>query len=244
MAALSADNQARVRGVPLVFDPTLDINAYASCDASGQPKITGTEGLLEAIDAIAQTRATDELFGTQTYPAYLNAVMPVLSRVDDASPALPATIIPPQYLADPRRMSRAHEWFDEIVAFTFGHELSHHYLGHTGCAYGSPPPFAGLAQLVGNGLIPAFTQPLEIAADINGTNNALDAGRARSGSAYRWNEEGGLALLDFFNHLEQSLVPNPLGQFIIGFRNTHPASSIRLPIVQGAARAWYAQHPG
>jgi hypothetical protein len=244
VAALPQENRARVQGIPLVFDPTLDINAYASCDAQGHPAITGTEGLLETIDAISQTRATDELFGTQTYDAYTNAVIPVLARVDNASPALPANVIPPQYLADPRRLSRAHEWYDEILAFTFGHELSHHWLGHTGCAYGSAPSFGTLWQVLGNGVIPAATQPLEFAADINGAGNALDAGRARGMQGqYRWTEEGAYALLDFFQRLEKALTGNPLAALFVGFINTHPPASLRIPVVQGAARTWYLQHP-
>jgi hypothetical protein len=71
--ALSAQNQALVRGIPLVFDPTTEVNAYAGCDDSGQPFLAATAGILEAADAIAQTKATDELFGTQTYDAYTNA---------------------------------------------------------------------------------------------------------------------------------------------------------------------------
>ena len=137
IAALAPENQARVRGIPLVFDPTLDINAYASCDAQGNPAVTGTEGLLEMIDAIAQTKACDELYGARTYDAYAAQVLPQLVAPGNASPMLPPTI-PPQCVADPRRWSRAHEWFDEMVAFTFGHELSHHYLGTPAARTGRP----------------------------------------------------------------------------------------------------------
>ena len=73
VANLSADYQPRVATVPIVFDPNPnDVNAFASCDDNGAPFVAATEGLLDAIDAIAQTRATDELFGTQTYQTYAN----------------------------------------------------------------------------------------------------------------------------------------------------------------------------
>lgn len=243
-AALSSDNQARVRGIPLVFDPNpTEINAYAMCDDQGHPGIVGTEGLLEAIDAIAQTRATDELYGTHTYDQYTATVIPQLAQSDKAIPALPPGILPASAVTDPRRWSRAHEWFDEIVAFTFGHELSHHYLGHTGCAYGPPVLFGGLAQTFGS-WGHGFVQPLEFAADINGMNNALDAGKARV-PQYRWTEEGGLGLLDFFLRLENAAGPQTaLGKAVVGFLNTHPSSQLRIPVVQGTARTWHLQHPG
>ncbi len=243
-AALTADNQARVRGIPLVFDPNpFEINAYASCDDKGSPGIVGTEGLLEAIDAIAQTRATDELFGTRTYEQYTAAVMPNLAQSDKASAALPVGIIPLNVVTDARRLSRAHEWFDEIVAFTFGHELSHHWLGHTGCAYG-PPNLLGLGQAAMSKLGGGFTQPAEAQADTEGTNTMLAAGKARQ-PQYRWNEEGGLALLDFFLRLETTAGPKTaLGQFAVSFLNTHPSSRIRIPIVQGTTMIWRQQHPG
>ncbi len=244
VAALTPDNQARVRGIPLVFDPNpYEINAYAACDAQGNPGIVGTEGLLEAIDAIAQTRATDELYGTRTYDQYIAAVIPGLASSAQASAALPPGIVPATIVNDPRRWSRAHEWFDEIVAFTFGHELSHHWLGHTGCANGAPNPL-GMVQGLLSRLGPTnFTQPAEFQADTEGMNTTLAAARARV-PQYRWNEEGGLALLDFFLHLEQSSAPGVANQIKVAFLGSHPPSALRIPIVGATARIWYAQHPG
>ena len=243
-AALAPENQARVRGIPLVFDPNpFEINAYAACDEHGSPGIVGTEGLLEAIDAIAQTRATDELYGTRTYEQYTAAVMPNLAQSEKASAALPLGIIPVNVVADPRRWSRAHEWFDEIVAFTFGHELSHHWLGHTGCAYG-PPNLLGLGAAAFSKLGGGFTQPAEAQADTEGTNTMLAAGKGRQ-PQYRWTEEGGLALLDFFLRLETAAGPkSQMGQFIVGFLNSHPSSRLRIPLVQTTAAIWRQQHPG
>ena len=245
VAALTPDNQARVRGIPFLFDPNpFEINAYANCDDHGSPGIVGTEGLLEAIDAIAQTRATDELYGTNTYARYVTSVVPNLVQSDKASAALPLGVIPLSAIADPRRWSRAHEWFDEIAGFTFGHELSHHWLGHTGCAYGSPNPnglfpyaWSRLGQALGP-VAPSFVQPAENQADNEGTNTVLAAGRARA-PQFRWSEEGGLALLDFFLRLEDAS-----GQTQVAFLATHPSSHLRIPWVQLSAAAWHVQHPG
>jgi hypothetical protein len=238
VAALTPENQARVRGIPFLIDPNpFEINAYAGCDEHGSPSIVGTEGLLEAIDAIAQTRATDELYGTHTYAQYMASVIPNLVQFDKASAALPLGIIPLNAVADPRRWSRAREWFDEIVAFTFGHELAHHWLGHTGCASGPPNP-AGLFPAMLSRAGHMFVQPAENQADNEGTNTVLAAGRARA-PRLRWTEEGGLALLDFFLRLEDAS-----GQTKIAFLLSHPSSHLRIPWVQLSAAAWHLQHPG
>jgi hypothetical protein len=244
VSRLSAQNRARVVNVPLVFDPNPNqVNAFAGCDDGGAPFVAATEGLLEAVDAIAQTRATDELFSTQTYVAYVGAVAPRLVSQEGGSAALPAGILPPQALFDVRRISRSHEMFDEIVAFTFGHELAHHYLGHTGCANGQAagfgPALEQLGRIVTN-LGNVFNQPNEIAADSAGCINVLDTGLTRASVAYRWRETGGLVLLDFFAALERASGANPF----LGFLRTHPNPGLRIPIVQGVAATWRLQHPG
>jgi hypothetical protein len=246
MNALGAQSQSLVRGIPLTFDPTSEVNAFAGCDESGAPFLAATAGILEAVDAIAQTKATDELFGTQTYDAYCNAVLPQMVKSDKARAALPAGIIPANLGPDPRRWSRAHELFDDIVAFTFGHELAHHYLGHTGCAKGQPmgpgPDPTKLGRLLS--VVPLFNQAPEAAADSAGTINALDAGRARR-PQYEWSERGGVLLLDYFARIERAgggggplSLLNP-----VQFLRTHPNPLARVPLVQTVARTWRQQHP-
>src|SRR5262249_45374626 len=162
-------------------------------------------GLLDAVDGMSQTTATDELFGTKTYDAWVSSVVPKMLSKNPESPALAPNVIPLQYTLDPKRLSRAHEIFDDVVAFTFGHELSHHYLGHTGCANGDQRPPATLediakifARKASN--VPLFNQPNEIAADNWGVINVLETGKARNPAAqYRLTERGGLLLLDFFS---------------------------------------------
>ena len=241
IANLSAQNQAKVRGIPLVFDPNpFEITAFAGCNDQGSPFLAGTEGLLEAVDAIAQTRATDDLFGTKTYEQNAAVITPRLVQSDKASAALPPGIIPLNVLANPQRLSHAHEWFDDIVAFTFGHELGHHYLGHTGCATGQViTPLTNLGQLISGA--PIFSQPMEVAADNAGVINSLDTGRARRPS-YRWSEAGGVALLDFFARLEQAGGVTALN--LANLFRSHPYPTLRIPLIQLSARTWYLQHPG
>lgn len=247
MNVLSASNQSLVRGIPLVFDPTSEVNAYAGCDEQGAPYLAATAGILEAIDAISQTKATDELFGTRTYEAYSNAVLPALSQTPNARAGLPMGIIPANLGPDPRRWSRAHEIYDELLAFTFGHELAHHYLGHTGCAKGQaagagPDPLR-LGRLVT--MIPTFNQFAESAADSAGTINALDAGRARR-PQYAWSETGGVLLLSYFADIERlGGGGGPLSLLSpVQFLRTHPNPLARIPLVQTVARTWHLQHPG
>ena len=244
---LSPQNQSLVRGIPLTFDPTLEVNAFAGCDEQGTPFLAATTGMLEAVDAIAQTKATDELFGTKTYDAYCNAVLPQMVRNPNARAALPAGIIPAQFGGDARRWSRARELFDDIIAFTFGHELAHHYLGHTGCAkgqaMGNAPDPARLGRLLS--VVPLFNQAGEAASDSAGAVNALDAGRARR-PQYEWSETGGVLLLDYFARIESAgggggplSLLNP-----VQFLRTHPNPLARIPIVQTVARTWRSQRPG
>ncbi len=242
---LSPENAAKVRSIPLVIDPNQgDVNAFAGCDDQGNPFIAATEGLLEAIDAVAQTQASDDLYGTHTYDQYTATVLPRLAQGKGSSAALPLGVLPLTTALDPRRLSYAHELFDEIVAFTFAHELSHHYLGHTGCAkgqatLGSPNP-ATLGVMVTR-VLPGLNQPNEIAADSAGCLNTLDSGRARR-PKYVWTERGGLTLLDFFARLERASGLSPLNP--VGFLLSHPNPAIRIPIVKAVAQTWRFQHPG
>ncbi|MGZ3424149.1 MAG: M48 family metalloprotease [Polyangiales bacterium] len=239
VAQLSPTAAAKVKGIPLAFDNDAnEINAFAGCE-NGAPYLAVTEGFLLAVDAIAQTLATDELFGSKTYDAYASSVG---KRLEDkgGDPSLPPGTIPAAQESDPRRLSRAREIFDDVVAFALGHELAHHHLGHTGCANGQAstgPNPAMIGQLVTT-VIPGLNQPTEVAADTAGCFNTLDTGRARR-PRYAWSEQGGLWLFDFFGRLEAR---TPL-LTAVGFLSTHPDSRLRGPIVKAAADAWRAQQP-
>lgn len=244
--SLPAQSKPLVQGIPLSVDPTPEVNAYAGCDDNGNPFMAATAGILEAADAIAQTKATDELFGTKTYDQYCAQVLPQIVASQTARSTLPAGIIPQQYGGDPRRWSRAHEIFDDVLAFTFGHELAHHYLGHTGCAHGqplgAPPTLMNAGRLASR--IPFINQFNESAADSSGMIDVLDAGRARR-PQYEWSEYGAVTLLDYFARLEKAAgvggpfsVLNPLAVL-----QDHPNPLIRIPIVQTIAQNWHRQHP-
>jgi hypothetical protein len=241
IANLAPAYQAKVKGIPLQFENNpAEINAYAGCDEKGASFMAGTEGILLAFDAIAQTKATDELFGTHTYEQYAATVTPQLVHSETATPALPVGIIPNPFVLDARRLSRAHELFDELAAFTFSHELSHHYLGHTGCANGDNlGAFAALGHIA-TSIVPIFNQPNEAFADNFGVIDVLDSGRARR-PQYSWTEQGGLFLLDFFGRLGQAAGNDR--RLLEKYMTSHPDSSLRIPLVQNTARDWRSRHP-
>jgi hypothetical protein len=194
---------------------------------------------------MSQTQATDEIFGTHTYDAWVKDATPKLLAKDPISPGLPAGIVPVQYWPDPRRLSRAHEIFDDVIGFTFGHELSHHYLGHTGCAVGDDRPPATLEDVAkifarNASRIPVFNQPNESAADQWGVINVLETGKARPPVMYRLTERGGLLLLDFFSRIEVAAGGNDP---FVAFLSSHPNSRYRYGQVQQIAQTWWSQQP-
>jgi hypothetical protein len=238
IAHLPSTAASRVKNIPLKLDPGVtEINAYAGCDAQGKPFLAGTEGLLHAIFAISETKACDEIDGAQSYSAYMTAIVPLLTAQTPGSPQLPQNVLPAQCVIDPRVHSRAREIFDDISAFTFGHELAHHYLGHTGCAINDSTFTRGLATVehLTQQVIPAVNQPNEIAADSAGLYNVMDTGRARK-PRFEWSERGGLMLLDFFARLEG-------GGTTIAFTRSHPSSIMREGWVRTAATTWRFLHP-
>ena len=54
----------------------------------------------------------------------------------EAPPPQHAAPVPPQFALDARKLARQRFLFDEQIGFILGHELGHHYRGHTGCAQG------------------------------------------------------------------------------------------------------------
>jgi hypothetical protein len=234
IAALPASARARVEGIPFAADPTVgEVNAYAACDDAGA-LMAITDGLLEIEARIAQYRAIDEIWGTNKLATYEQMLAQGMSP-GNPLPYPKEGFTEPSQDSDARKVARQHDLLDEQIAFVMGHELSHHHLGHTGCATGqarghgvSP---SDLARILAN-RVPLFNQPNEIAADVSGTQNLLAAGARRQG--LRWNEEGALLTLEFFSTMQQ-LTP---GVLLFGFMQTHPPPQLRLPIVQQTANAW------
>ena len=234
VAALPNDARARVMGIPLaVIEDPKEVNAYAGCDKSGRAFMGITAPLLTLQAASSEAKAFDELYGTQHYGEYVGLVANSVRGGKAVQGLAPGKLAVPGAL-DPRKLSRQKFLYDQQLAFVLGHELAHHYRGHTGCANGGASAGVSgedIGRLLSNA-VPVFNQPLEIEADVHGVRNTLDAGARQPGSP--WTEEGAMMTLDFFNRLSQ-FGPEVL---LLGFFQTHPHPTLRIPIVQSTAQQW------
>jgi len=182
--------------------------------------------------ASSEAKAFDELYGTRNYEDYVSAVATSVRSGKTVQGLAPGKLPLPNAL-DMRKLSRQKLLFDEQVAFVIGHELAHHYRGHTGCANGGASTGVSpedITRVLSN-VVPVFNQPLEMEADQHGVRNTLDAGTRQPAP---WTEGGALMTLDFFGRLSQ-FGPEVL---LLGFLRTHPHSTFRIPIVQSTAQQW------
>jgi hypothetical protein len=234
ISALPETSKAKVKGIPIqVIEDPKEVNAFAGCSQKGGAFMGITAPLLLIMARTSEARAFDELYGTGKYTELSNGIASEV-RAQKAVSGPPAGFLPLPQALDPRKLARQNFLFDEQVAFVLGHELAHHYRGHTGCANGASTSSI-TPQDVGRVLsstVPLFNQPNEIEADVQGTWNLLDTGSHRQGG--NWTEEGALMALDFFTRLESLGVETVL----LGFLLTHPLPQFRLPIVQNAAAQW------
>jgi hypothetical protein len=234
VAALPAQQQQRVNGIPLVVDDTVgEVNAFAMCQ-QGRSGMAITDGMLQVLANLAQAQAHDDITGTRSkVDEYVRWCAPRLAPKKPV-PIPPAGFFP--LAADPRVIGRQRHVFEEEVAFVLGHELGHHYLGHLGCTASNSSPLGDIAR-VASDQVPLFNQPNEMAADFSGTQNVLDAGRVRTGRGLTaWSENGGLLSMRFFAAFGQ-LSPEDI---LLSFERSHPPSELRIPIIQQAAAGWRA----
>jgi hypothetical protein len=235
VASLPDASRAKVQGIPLqVIEDPKDVNAFAGCSNSGTAFMGITMPLVLILARTSEARAYDETFGTSKYGELVTGFANEV-RAQKTVSGPPAGFLPLPQALDPRKLARQRFLFDQQLAFVLGHELAHHYRGHTGCANGTSGGGGITAQDVGRLLsntVPLFNQPSEIEADIQGTFNVLDAGSRRS--AGRFSEEGANLVLDFFARLESLGIET----IVLGFLMTHPPPQLRRPIVQNAAQQW------
>lgn len=235
VAALPAGKRERVDGIPFAFDrETSEVNAFAGCE-NGASFMAMTLPLARAIGHLSEAKAVEELFGGQRVSSYGKLAADAV-RADRPIPDPPPGFYAPGEMLDARKLARQRVVLDEAIAFVLGHELGHHYLGHTGCANGDRSRGIDPATLgrVASRAVPMFNQPNEAASDVAGTENLLDAGTARAGGM---TEGGALIVLGFFGQLSQ-LTPSAAA---LGFLRTHPPPQLRTPIVQTAANGWRAR---
>jgi hypothetical protein len=235
IGALADDTRAKVQGIPVkIIDDPKEVNAFAGCTDAGGPFVAVTAPLLLIMARASEARAFDEIAGTGKYNELLGSIAnEVKAQKTVSGPGI--GFLPLPQALDPRKLSRQKFLFDEQVAFVLGHEIAHHYRGHTGCANGAASSNVVTPRDIGRLLssaVPLFNQPNEIEADVQGTFNLLDTGARRQGGA--WSEEGAVMTLDFFSRLQSLGVQT----VVLGFLMTHPPPQFRLPIVRTAAQEW------
>ncbi len=234
VAALPDHERTLMETVPLVTeDEPGFVNAFASCKG-GNAKMAISDEMLRIQAFLARARATDELFGTQKFDEYLRFLTENM-KPEQAVPHPPQTFFDATQDTEARKVARQHELFAEELAFVMGHEIAHHYLGHTGCV-GTPHPLVQIGNLL-SGRVPIFNQPFELAADTHGTQNLLNAGARHSG--YKWTEGGATMTLTFFASFEQQSG----GDLLFAFIMSHPPANVRMPVVTQAANNWRAAQP-
>jgi hypothetical protein len=185
--------------------------------------------MLVLTSQLAQLKAIDDVFGTRRLDDYSNYVAQH-QRANEAILAPPAGWITDQQRAHPSKLVKQLQYFDEMIAFVFGHELAHHYLNHLPCTSVLPLDASELGILLTDA-VPGFNQPAEAAADVAGVRNLLEAGKRRNSA--QLTESGALAQLRFFQALDSA---RPVEVF--SFERSHPPPSLRAPIVQTAAQTF------
>lgn len=228
IGALDSTRQSRVQAIPLVVDNTVgEVNAFAGC-ISGKSMMAITDGLLEIEAFLAQAQATDEIFGGRKTDEYI-AFLAQHQRPNQPIVRPPANFFNAAQQIDGRKVARQHQILDEQIAFVLGHELAHHYLGHLPCTAQGGPLDPGEIGRVLSSAVPLFNQPNEIAADVEGVQNVLGAGKRRTD--YHWSEGGGLLTMRFFAGMDQM---SPV-DVLFAFERSHPAPQLRVPIIQQTA---------
>jgi hypothetical protein len=233
LGGLTPEHRARVTGIPFhVMDERIEPNAAAGCaPSSGAPMVFITHAMLVVAAATSEARAYDELAGTRTYETYADALGPMMGSSRPVSGLAPGTLTG-EHARSRTRLARARHLFDQQIAFILGHELAHHYRGHTGCAgrgAASREEDEALARTLA-GTVSMFQQPFEVEADSWGITSVLEVGHTRAGG--RWNQEGALISLDTFRRIAG--VTDLRGAFL----STHPPSELRAPIVTQVAGLW------
>lgn len=235
-ANLEPNHRSRVAGIPLNFMNTLtEVNAAAGCTRGGRSFMVATAAILVLHAATAEARAIDEIAGSRLLQDYSDRTVRLINQ-EQMVRGLPDGVVPAGLALNPQKLARQRYLYDVQIAFILGHELAHHYRGHTGCANGAPAnPQQGdledLQRAVSN-LAPLFNQPLEIESDTWGTVNVLDTGSRRTSG--RWTEEGAVMSMDFFERLEGLRGSSPLLLFV----RSHPPAAIRRPVIQLWAAQW------
>lgn len=238
LAALNERERNLMSSVPFeIVNEAREPNAAAICTKSSRrPFILITTAMLVVAAGISETKSYDEVANTNYFDSYIDAVV---RQVQSKRPvgAVPRGLLTGPPSIDHHKLSRQVHLFDQQIAFILGHELAHHYRGHTGCvSAGGSNSQADISpeeiSRILSASVPIFHQPQEIESDMWGIVNLLESGNNRQGG--RWTEEGALLNMDFFGRLRR----RGGDEIFRTFFSTHPLPQLRTPIIRSTARQW------
>lgn len=233
--ALDEHERTQIVDVPFeIVAEQNEPNAAAGCtNGDRRPVMMITSAMLELAAGISEAKAYDELANTTTYETYVTAVVEQVQNERPIQGVDPSLHRAPHSI-DAHKLARQRHLFDQQIAFIVGHELAHHYRGHTNCVAGRSDAEIQrdqLSQLLAH-TVPPFSQPREVEADMWGIVDVLEAGQNRPGGS--WTEEGALLNLDFFSRLSN----RGGAELLMIFLSTHPPSAVRIPIVRSTSQQW------
>jgi hypothetical protein len=230
VTSLGDNPRAEVDGVTLeTMDMPGVVNAFAGCEGPGHPIVGVTDEMLTIMAHLAAARASEDLFDVDATNAYTEWMF--AHQAEHA-----ALVEPPDGREDPRirddrdKIALQHLIFDEEVGWVIGHELAHHYLGHTRC--NDDGGLVDGVRALAMAIVPAFKQPDELAADAAGIDLVLNTAR-RTNAPY--SERGALLVMTFFARTH----PITAQEIVFLFAITHPPSEIRVPALRAVTAAWF-----
>ena len=226
---LAPADRRRLAGIYVAFDANAaDPSAMAACDDDGDYVVVLSDAMLRLVSIVARAQSDDESTGahaTVDYASFLAQSQLAGRRLLPPPPGFYASQMP----------GIAHEIrLREALSFVIARELTHLRAGDLAC----PHPTATHENGDDVWTAAEGRHALETAATIYGAGatrarardeeaitRVLDVGRT---------ELGGLGLLRFFAHFEQSRTSAP-GAFAPTYLAQHPASSARVASVSAAA---------
>ena len=165
----------------------------ASWCSNDYPIVAVSDGFLLLVAYVVEATVYDLVFGKNSIDT-LSAVMAQRLDRGDGLAGLPPKDLP--RTRDPRVLARQHELFDATLRFLLAHELAQFALQHDPCSAESKAVQSRYRQ----GCIePAFSYPLEIAAD----EYAARLLREQASSKYPLRPQGAIAWFRFLDQWER-----------------------------------------
>ena len=234
-------------GIPLVFDPRTRTRSTPSRAATTRARRSspGPRGCSRRSTPSRRRSATDELFGTRTYDAYTQAVLPQLVSSQDgerdaaARTSSRSSTWPIRAACPARTRCSTRSWPSPSATSsrTTTWATRDARTGNRRASRRSARTCGGWRRRPSRG----STSANEAEADHWRLLRRAGDGRARAATGLRWTEEGGLWLFDFFARLDGAAGANP---WCVGFLRTHPAPALRIPVVQADATCVALPAPG